>query len=79
MLVPLMASRLMLSLKKVAAEPTGAWPVATMTTLSVERPPTDATPDFTSQKLGGSCEISAPPNEEDIELASGPGLFWNHG
>ena len=79
MFVPLMASRLMLSLKKAAAEPTGAWSVATMTTFSMEWSPKDGTPDFASQTFGGSREISAPPNEGGMELESGPGLFRNRG
>lgn len=65
-----MASRLMLSLKKAAIEPTGPWSLTTMTNLSTGGAPEDSV-SFASPGLGGSHEISetsAPRNEEDIEL-----------
>ena len=74
-----MATRLMLSLKKAAAEPKGAWSVATMTNFSVGWPPRDGTLEFASQTFDGSGKSSAPPNGENMELESGPGLFRNRG
>jgi hypothetical protein len=79
MFVPLMASRLMLSLKKAAAEPRGAWSVATMTTFGPGKPLGGGTLAFASQTLSESCESSAPPNEENMELEFVPGLFRNRG
>jgi hypothetical protein len=77
MFIPIMASRLMLSLKKAAAEPTGAWSVTTMSNFSLGRPPGDGTLYFASPTL--DTEISAPPDEEGMELDSVPELPRNRG
>lgn len=66
MFLPIMTSRLMLSLKKVATEPTGMWSLSTM---ARER----GTIHFASYGFGVSHEISEtlpPPNEEGVELDS---------
>ena len=74
--VPIMATHLMLSLKKAAAEPTGPWSIATMTDVSTGRPPDEA-PRFTSRIFGASRETSTPPNEGDVELDSLPSVLRN--
>lgn len=71
-LVPLMASHLMLSLKKASLEQTGAWSLSTMTNLS-RGLPTDVTIRFASQVPGGTCDVPGTlalrtSVEEGIEL-----------
>lgn len=68
--VPVMASRLMLSLKKAAVEPTRPWSIETMSDSG------RATHiNFASRVLGASHETleTLPfPNEEGVELDSMP-------
>jgi hypothetical protein len=60
--LPVMTSRLMLSLKKVASKRTGLWPLSNMG----ERGTTSSAP----LRIGVSQETSGvpPPDREDIEL-----------
>jgi len=77
-----MATRLMLSLKKAAAEPKGLWSLETMATMGWGRSTEDGTADPAPRVPGGSREISltpAAPNEEDIELDAVHRLPLNHG
>jgi hypothetical protein len=63
MFLPVMTSRLMLSLKKAASEPTGLWSLSTMGergTISFASPGIDASQGTS----GGLCS----PDGEDIEL-----------
>jgi hypothetical protein len=80
-LIPLMASRLMLSLKKASMESVRAWSLSTMSSgrqaLSADR-----TIRFASQVPGGSHNVvatSASTNfvEEGVELESVPQLSLN--
>ncbi|KAF9643257.1 hypothetical protein BDM02DRAFT_1545403 [Thelephora ganbajun] len=78
-LLPIMASRLMLSLKKVATEPKGSWSLSTMT-----NPGWRVSSDlrFVSQTFGmphETPETPASPNEEDVELESMARLPRNRG
>lgn len=68
-----MASRLMLSLKKTAAEPQGGWSLETMT--GTHRGPIG----FAPQATGRSHEIPLTPSEVDIELDVVPSSSRNHG
>jgi hypothetical protein len=68
-----MATHLMLSLKKAAAEPMGSWSVATMTDVNT------GTLHFTPQMLGAQREASTLSNEGDMELESVPSLLRNRG
>lgn len=73
--VPVMASRLMLSLKKAAAKPTVPWSLTTMTNSGKGKTPEIGTIRFASWTLSGSQEISgtlSPSNEGDVELESMP-------
>ncbi|KAF9642340.1 hypothetical protein BDM02DRAFT_3124642 [Thelephora ganbajun] len=75
MLVPVMASRLMLSLKKAGVQPKAMWSIPTMTDPSGGRSTEDGTIRFASQVPGGLREISLTPaaqNEEGIELDAIP-------
>lgn len=73
MLLPVLASRLMLSLKKAAAEPAGLWSLSTMGGLG--RPPhVDGVILFASRTLDlpwGTADFSEPSTlpSEDMELA----------
>ena len=62
--VPVMASRLMLSLKKAAVEPKGVWSLETMNTMSQGELTEDGTIRPTLRASSGLHEIS----EEGIEL-----------
>jgi len=75
MFLPIMTSRLMLSLKKVATEPMGMWSLSTMG-------PGRGTIHFASDVFDGSQGISEtlpPQNEEDVELDSVPRLSRDSG
>ena len=77
-----MASRLMLSLKKAAAESTGPRFTTTMISPSEGRVPENGTLLFASQALDGPHETPETPtllNEEDIELEFTPGFPRNSG
>ena len=71
MFIPLMASRLMLSLKKAAVQLNKPWSLETMTNISQGRP-TEGRTSYSAQWVhGGSREISRTPavlNDEDIEF-----------
>ena len=80
MFLPIMASRLMLSLKKVATEQMGLWSLSTMGDLRRGRPDR-GTIQFASP-FGESYETSEtlpPSNEEEIELDSVPKLPRDRG
>ena len=82
MFLPTMTSRLMLSLKKVGAEPAGLWSLSTTGDLRRGRSPDDGTVRFASNVFDvshGFSETLPPPNEENIELDSMPKLPWDHG
>ena len=71
MFLPAMTSRLMLSLKKAATEPTGMWSLSTMGDFRRGRFPGQETIQFASYGFNASYEIQEtlpPPNGEDIEL-----------
>ena len=75
MLVPLMSSRLMLSLKEAAAEPTEPFSLATITDLTSGGSSADGSQGirFKSPAVDvshGTSEIPPSPKEEDIELDS---------
>ena len=75
MLLPIMTSRLMLSLKKAATEPTGMWSLSTMGDFGRGMFSDQETIQFVSHEFNVSHEISEtlpPPNGEDIELDSVP-------
>ena len=75
LLVPTMASRLMLSLKKASVEPKGMWSLETMTNQSAGRVAGGGTVRFASWVPGGSCETSPHSvalDEEGIELDAKP-------
>ncbi|KAF9643583.1 hypothetical protein BDM02DRAFT_3123236 [Thelephora ganbajun] len=82
MFLPIMASRLMLSLKKAATEPNELWSFSTMANFDTERSPEDGTIRFVSRTFDVPFEISdttTSPNGEDIELESIPRLPRNRG
>jgi len=62
-----MASRLMLSLKKVSTEPMELWSLSTMGDFRRGRLPTRGTIRFAPHEVSGTLP---PPNEEDIEFDS---------
>ncbi|KAF9648024.1 hypothetical protein BDM02DRAFT_3129359 [Thelephora ganbajun] len=73
--IPIMVSRLMLSLKKAAIEPTLPWSLATMTLSGhgTGARPGVGTLHFVSRTFDVSHEIPrtlTPPDEEDVELES---------
>lgn len=71
MLLPIMASRLMLSVKRATAEPAGLWSLSTMAESGREKPSESDTVQFVPQMFGVSCESPedpTPPNEAEIEL-----------
>ncbi|KAF9644339.1 hypothetical protein BDM02DRAFT_3122078, partial [Thelephora ganbajun] len=75
MFVPVMASRLMLSLKKAGVQPKAMWSIATMTDPSWGRSTEGGTIRFVSQVPEGLREISstsAAQNEGGIELGTIP-------
>ena len=74
-LTPIMASRLMLSLKKAAVEPRGPWSQATTPDFGRRGSPGDGTFCLVPPTLGGSYEHpEIPKNKEDIKLESMPRL-----
>ena len=73
--IPVMASRLMLSLKKAAVKPTEAWSLETMTTMSQGGLTGDGTIHSVSRAPSGLREIP----EEDIELDAAPRLHRSCG
>ena len=79
--VPTMASRLMLSLKRAAAEPYAPWSLSTMTDFGRGTTPELRTIHFAPRTLNGRQEISeslVPQNERDVELQSmGVRDRWN--
>lgn len=82
MLVPIMASHLMLSLKKAAIEPAGPWLPNTMSNLSVGRSREGETLRFASQRLAVTREVpefdSSGANEGDaVELRVVLTSHWN--
>lgn len=82
MFLPTMTSRLMLSLKKVGAEPTGLWSLSTMGDLRRGGSPVDGTIRFASHAFDishGFSETFPPSNEEGIELDSVPKLLRDRG
>lgn len=79
-LIPAMASRLTLSLKKATAQPKIPSSLETMTNTSRGRSTGDGTIDPAPRVPEGSHEIlraSAAPNDEDIELGAMPRLSSN--
>ncbi|KAF9652176.1 hypothetical protein BDM02DRAFT_3109597, partial [Thelephora ganbajun] len=81
-LVPVMASRIMLSLKKAAVEPRGTWSLTTMGDSGRGMPPEDETLHFASRVPGRSgqvLETPTLPNEVYIELESAPRRPQNRG
>lgn len=74
--VPVMASRLMLSLKKAAVEPAGQWSLQTMTDHGRRATMHAETVRFASRAFGVSQEIS---NGGDIELEPLPRSSRSHG
>ena len=75
LLVPMMASRLMLSLKKASVEPVGMWSLEVMSSSRAGRVAGDGTVRFASRVSGRSCETSSYSvtlDEEDIELGAKP-------
>lgn len=74
MVVPIMASRLMLSLKKAAAEPAEPWSLATMSDLNSGGPPRSGTLRFAPRTHDASEKTSETPSalEEAIELETIP-------
>ena len=78
-----MASRLMLSLKKVATETTELWSLSTMGDFRRERFPTRGTTihfaSHVSDVSHGISETLPSPNEEGIELDSVPQLPRDRG
>ncbi|KAF9646676.1 hypothetical protein BDM02DRAFT_3118320 [Thelephora ganbajun] len=69
--IPLMASHIMLSLKKAATDPTGPWSLATMADTDRGRSPEGGTLRFTSWVSSGPHQVSEtlnPPSEVDIEI-----------
>ena len=72
-----MASRLMLSLKKAATEPTELWSLSTMGDLRRGKFPEQGSIQFTSYGFNASHGVSEtlpPPNHEGVELDSMPRL-----
>ena len=72
-LVPIMASRLMLSLKKATTGPDMSWSLRTMSETGGAA--AFGTIHFASCTIGGPHEVSeapTPPNAGDIELESIP-------
>ena len=69
-LVPVMASRIMLSLKKASVQPKMPWCLETLTTVSYGRSEAeDGTVRFAPQGgLREASQNSVSPNEEDMEL-----------
>ena len=68
-LIPIMTSRLMLSLKEAAVEPTEPWSLSTMSDFNTGRDGVN----FASRRvsgLGETVETSTLPNEEDMEFKS---------
>lgn len=65
--IPLMASRLMLSLKKAAANQKRVWSLETMSNPSLGRTIDDGTTRFVSRVPGGSHEIPLRPMVPDVE------------
>lgn len=74
MLLPIIASRLMLSVKRAAVEPTGLWSLSTMGGSGRGGPAEDGTLRFASRIFGVSPEAvsTSPSSEGDIELDSLP-------
>lgn len=72
MLLPIIASRLMLSVKRAAVEPTGLWSLSTMAGSRRGEPAEDGTLQFASQIFGAPPEAVTSPSEGDIELDSLP-------
>lgn len=75
LLIPIMASRLMISLKKATAQAKIPWSLDTMTTISLGRSTEDGVVNSTPRVPGGLHEISltsAAQNEEDMELGAMP-------
>jgi len=69
--IPVMASRLMLSLKKAAVEQTGLWSLPTLYGTSGGARLEDGTLRFASRvpgELYGILEITSPPDDGVIEL-----------
>jgi hypothetical protein len=83
MFLPIMASRLMLSLKKATAQPTRPWSLKTMTSTSQGRSTGNETINSVPRVPRGSHEIPRSPaaqNGGDIELgAVPPNLDSHHG
>lgn len=78
--VPVMASRLMLSLKRAAAEPQVVWSLGVMTNPSWGRTEEEATVRFAPRVPEGRHELSffsAGRGEEDVELELTPRLLRN--
>ena len=68
-----MASRLMLSLKKAAAEPMGPWSLATIQSTNIGAGPQDGTLHFASQVPNEShqvVEVTGLPDDGAVELES---------
>ena len=82
MLLPVMSTRLMLSLRKAAARPAESWSLSTMGERSKGRSTGDGIRHFVPQKFKVSQETSTtlvPPSTEDIELDSAYRLPRNRG
>ena len=79
--VPVMASRLMLSLKKATVQPSKPWSLDTMTTVSQGTSTDDGRTGYSAQRVRGGLDETSPtpavPNEEDIELGAVPRLPRN--
>ena len=76
-IIPVMASRLMLSLKKATVQPKMLWPLDTMTSMGRGRSAGDGTINFAPTVPRGLHEISLAPvasDEEDMELGAMPQL-----
>ena len=74
-LVPVMASRLMLSLKKASIEPKGVWSLETMANATSRELAGDGTICFATRVSGRSHEIlqtSATTDGEGVALSSSP-------
>ena len=80
-LTPVMASRLMLSLKKATVQLNKPWSLDTMATIDLGMP-AEGGVNYPAQRMHeGSHQIQpalAAPNEEDIELDAVPPLPQDH-
>ena len=82
MILPIMVSRLMFSLKKVVDQGAGPWTLSTMGDSCGGRSRGDGTLNFASRRFDASHETSgtfASLNEEVVELGSVPRSPRDHG